>query len=108
MTKPVFEQSNGQQDMMAFVMPYSMQMEDVPQPNNKDVHLKETDDGEQFAVYMYGGWATHERNEEAYENLQKWLAETEYDEEQSPIFAQFESPFVPGFFRHNEVMLQLN
>ena len=76
----------------------------MPEPTDSQVHLKSSEEGDRWATYGYGGWATAKRNDEAYASLKQWLSDsaTEYDETQVPMFAEFDSPFVPGFFRHND------
>merc|ERR1719163_376416 len=106
MTTPVFMQDIDGSEMMAFVMPGDMDFEDVPEPSASNVYTKEIE-AARWATYTYSGWANDRSNRRALEALQGWLSVVEYDEDQAPMYAQFDSPWIPGWMRRNEVMLKL-
>ena len=105
MTAPVYMIG----DTMAFVMPEYMS--DVPEPTGDGVVVDQIEAG-RFATIQYSGWSndwSEDRNEE---KLRQWIAEQpEYSllsADEEPMFATFDSPWVPGFMRRNEVMFRIN
>lgn len=107
MTTPVFmERGVGDgQDTMAFVLPEAMT--NAPRPSASEVSLA-TVPGGRFAVHRFAaGKPETGREAEAEHALRGWMEGRRLDAEGRPMFAYFDPPWIPRWFRRNEVMLRI-
>jgi hypothetical protein len=104
MTAPVLSSRNGQGEWRTrFVMPATFTPETLPAPP-KGVSIEERP-AYRVAAVRFGGRATDavlERHEKA---LRQWLAEKGETETGVAEYAFYNSPFVPGPLRRNEVLI---
>ena len=107
MTTPVF-MTHEDQEKMVFVMPASMKIEDVPRPLDGAVEVKEMEGGH-FAVYTYSGRMSRANEQTALEELRKWISGKPESGSVTgePVYAYFDGPITPWFWKRNEVMLRL-
>ena len=108
MTAPVLTNSPAPQDNyeIQFVMPSKHSMEDLPRPNSQNVTLKNVNLGK-TAVLRFGGWATKERASKYKDKLRHLLLSNGYKANGTFMVAQYNSPWVMGPFRRNEVWVRL-
>ena len=104
MTTPVFMSGNGSNATMAFVLPAKMSLGEVPQPADGTVQAHELPAG-RFAVLRFSGGRKDGNEAAALARLQDWLAQEKLNSAGLPIFAYFDPPWTPNFWRRNEVML---
>ena len=107
MTTPVF-MTQQEQEKMIFVMPASMKIEDVPKPVDGAVEVREMEGGH-FAVYTYSGRMSRANEQTALGELRKWIAGKPESGSVTgePVYAYFDGPITPWFWKRNEVMLKL-
>ncbi len=108
MTTPVFMEGGATNARMAFVMPASMNLQSIPRPSDPSVEVRELKPG-QFAVYRFKGGRSSESERRAFATLTDWVRSEGLPSasDPQPVFAYFDPPWIPGFLRRNEVMLQL-
>ena len=83
-------------------------MTEVPQPDDSTIEVSQIEAGI-FAVNRYSGWDNDKKDQEHLDLLNQWLAmEGLEPEDPTPMYAGFDSPYVPGFMRRNEVMLRMS
>ena len=107
MTTPVFmERSSGSQPgSMAFVLPEDLQQ--PPSPSQTNVWLRERTGG-RFAVYRFAAPRPDPKREAAAATaLRTWMEQEQLSSTGEPIFAYFDPPWIPRWFRRNEVMLRV-
>ena len=90
-----------------FVMPSKHSMGDLPQPNTKNVLIKEVNLGK-IAVLQFGGWATQRRALYYKDKLQNLLSKKGYRENGGYMIAQYNSPWAIPPFRKNEIMVSID
>ena len=74
MTAPVYSYWNESAvEIMAFVMPTALTIDEVPQPDDITVDVKLTGEA-RYATYQYSGCTTKAMEDEGLENLKEWLA----------------------------------
>lgn len=106
MTTPVFFSGYTTNEMMAFVLPKKLAADQAPKPNEAKVSIREVTGGK-FAVLRFRGGRNSKNQSAALEKLQAWLAKENFKAAGGPIYAYFDPPWTPTFFRRNEVMLRL-
>ena len=109
MTAPVYTLNAHAIADMAFVMPAHMSEEDVPEPKDPEVSRDRIQAG-RFSAVRYNGWNNEKTELEMEKKLIAWMKENDvaYMEDEEALVAQFDSPWVPGFLRHNEVMFRMS
>ncbi len=102
MTAPVISTSN----CMAFVLPSNFSIKTAPEPINPKVKLKHIKE-RKLAVIRFRGRATESDVAEIKKELIKTLKENNIKYEGTPILMRYNPPFIPGFFRKNEVGIEI-
>ena len=104
MTAPVTSERAGDQWRTRFVMPAKYTRETLPAPG-PGVTIT-TVPARRVAVYRFSGVATDAALAKAEAALRAWLAQAELGS--GPVtYAFYNSPFMPGPLRRNEVMITL-
>lgn len=107
MTTPVFNELDKENLTISFVMPKEYSMDTLPKPLDADIQLK-TIPGRQVAVIIFSGSANPVKVEEKKKELLDWLNEKEIVSTGFAELARYNPPFIPGFIRHNEVMIEVH
>ncbi len=89
---------------VTFVMPEKWQKENLPQPNNPDVSIREMP-AELIASIKFSGRGTETAHNKKQILLEKWIDEQGYDIVGKPRHAGYDAPWIPWFLRRNEVMI---
>lgn len=105
MTTPVFMAGDESKRTMAFVLPARISPEEAPRPNDDSVRVREMPGG-RFAVFCFSGGRRAALEAETLETLKAWMREEGLEFVSTPIYGYFDPPWIPGFMRRNEVMLQ--
>lgn len=106
MTTPVTEEKNGNIHRISFVMPSDYTMEALPEPEDDQIKFEEIK-AEKMAVLRFKGRVKENLANEKIEELKKWLKENNIQAKSNFIVAQYNNPAVPGFFRRNEIMVDI-
>jgi SOUL heme-binding protein len=106
MTTPVLIAGTTTKLTMAFVMPAGLSRTNTPAPGDQSVTIREIAGGK-FAVFRYSGGRNEKNQTAALEKLSAWLAQEKLKTTGTPLYGYFDPPWIPTFFRHNEVMLRL-
>jgi SOUL heme-binding protein len=105
MTAPVAAASEGPDAWtVAFTMPSSWALSDLPAPNDPRVRLVEVDGGD-FAALRFGGWATAGRVAAKQATLLAAVADAGMPVGGAPVVAQYDPPWSP--VRRNEILVPL-
>jgi hypothetical protein len=107
MTAPVTQEAGEDGSWrVAFVMPREWTMETLPAPVNPAITLR-TVPGRDIAAIRFSGYARVTNEDAAEEALREWLRSRDYTVVGEPVYAGYDAPFVPGPFRRNEVLLEV-
>ncbi|KUG15231.1 hypothetical protein ASZ90_015107 [hydrocarbon metagenome] len=98
MTAPVISDAAT----MSFVMPEGYTRDDLPEPLEPGVHLEEIP-ARTVAVIRFTGRADPRAVEDQTAGLLAILEEQAIPVTGSPFLMRYNSPFIPGFLRRNEV-----
>ena len=106
MTTPVTEEETGNIHRISFVMPSKYTMEALPEPDDERIKFEEVKE-EKMAVLRFKGRVHENLANEKIEEMRKWLKENNIQPKSNFIVAQYNHPAVPGFFRRNEIMVDI-
>ncbi len=105
MTAPVVQESDGDEHVVAFVMPAEYTMETLPHPTDSKVRIREVP-ASLAAVRRFSGRSSEEKFADQLAGLLSRLQEhPELVLIGSPRYARFDPPWKPGFLRRNEVIV---
>jgi hypothetical protein len=104
MTAPVNQQKAEDEWVISFIMPSKYTMENIPEPLDPNVTLREIPLRKMAAVRYSGTWSR--KRYEAYKSrLEQYIADKELKIVGEAIFARYDPPFQLWFLRRNEVLI---
>ena len=107
MTAPVTEEDSGKHKYrISFTMPSKYTLDTLPEPDDNRIIFKEIKN-QKMAVLRFRGRVNHKLADKEMEELKEWLEKEGIKPKSNYIVAQYNNPAVPGFFRRNEVMVEI-
>lgn len=106
MTVPVINELNDQSMTTAFVMPKQYTLKDLPAPLDPTLTLKEVP-SRLMACLTFSGSVSPTVLREKQEALLNWIHQNHASEIGQPMLARYNPPFIPGFLKRNEVMIEI-
>ena len=103
MTAPVQQTMAGEKEM-AFMMPAEYALKDLPQPEDQRVSFREAP-AYTAAVIQFSGWASAEKADENWQQLQRFLIAEGIDSTGEPTLNQYNPPWTLPFMRRNEIIV---
>ena len=103
MTAPVQQTMAGEKEM-AFMMPAEYALKDLPQPEDQRVSFREAP-AYTAGVIQFSGWASAEKADENWQQLQRFLIAEGIDITGEPTLNQYNPPWTLPFMRRNEVIV---
>jgi hypothetical protein len=91
---------------ISFTMPSKYTLETLPEPEDERIKFKEVNN-QKMAVLRFKGRVNHKLADQEMEELKNWLVKNDIKPKSNFIVAQYNNPAVPGFFRRNEVMVEI-
>ena len=106
MTAPVIQEADGDDYVVAFVLPASLTADTAPQPTNPRVEVRTVPTRLTAAIRFSGRWsaAAYERH---LQTLRDGVVAAGMTTRGEPRFARFDPPYTPWFLRHNEISIDL-
>jgi hypothetical protein len=108
MTTPVFMEGQGEasKGKMGFVVPKEVAAAGIPAPKGAQVEIRKRQGG-RFAVIRFNGKLSPKlaQNQEA--KLREWMATKGIEGVGAAESAGYDAPYIPGFFRRNEVLIRI-
>ncbi|MBT8469959.1 MAG: heme-binding protein [Deltaproteobacteria bacterium] len=103
MTAPVTQEKQGDRYRVQFMMPSEYSLDELPEPNDPRIALREIP-ARRFAAIRYSGtWSTRNYQKNL-ELLLGSLRDAGYAPSGEPIWARYDAPFKPWFLRRNEIL----
>jgi effector-binding domain-containing protein len=107
MTAPVTTEMTEEGNYrVSFIMPGSYTLETLPRPDDKDIHFREVPD-HNVAVVRFSGHSHEPKVMEKVKELTGWMRENNLTPKSDFRLARYDPPWVPGFMRRNEVMVDI-
>lgn len=102
MTAPVVSDAGS----MSFVLPAGTKREETPDPLDSRVRIVTVPERD-IAVLRFSGYASPEDVDAATSRLREGLGNEGIMTTGRPFLMRYDSPWTPGFLRHNEVALEI-
>jgi len=107
MTSPVTTQSNGDTEIMSFMIPSTFTEETIPTPTDPSVTIVKVP-ARIVATITYSWMATESRNSKKANELKNWLInDGKYEIVKGPIYAGYDAPFTAPSKKTHEMMFIL-
>ena len=106
MTAPVTQERSEAGYRFTFLMPSEYTLETLPRPRDPRVRLA-LEPGGRFAAIRYSGFWSRSRYEKHLAELEAWMSERGLEAEGVPVWARYDPPFMPWFWRTNEILVPL-
>ena len=103
MTAPVQQSMEGEQEM-AFMMPAQYALEDLPEPRDQRVALRQ-EAAYTAAVIRFSGWASADKADSHWQTLRRFLIAEDIDITGEPTLNQYNPPWTLPFLRRNEIIV---
>jgi len=104
MTAPVTQELVENKWRITFMMPSEYSLDDLPEPLDTRVILKQ-EPGRLVAAIKYSGSWSQSRYEEKRAALEDFIAARGLNPVGEPTWARYDPPFKPWFLRRNEVLI---
>lgn len=106
MTSPVIQETSKDSQIVSFVMPAGMTLDDLPLPTNSKVTLRKMPE-QLVAVARFTGRWTESAYDRQLVQLKQQLSVKGITEVSPPRFARFDPPWTPWFMRRNEIQIPI-
>ncbi len=106
MTPPVIQESSNDLQVVSFVMPAGMTLDDLPLPTNSKVTLRQMPEQLIAASRFTGRW-TKSAYERQLAQFRQQLDQNGMTEISPPRYARFDPPWTPSFLRRNEIQIPI-
>lgn len=106
MTAPVTQNASvdGAGFVIRFTMPATYTLETLPQPLDEQIRLV-AQPAARYAVYRFTGFWTQANYDKNLLKFQSLLAEQGQAPMGDPVYARYDPPYVPWFWRRNEIWM---
>lgn len=91
---------------IGFIMPGRYTLETLPRPDSEAIGFTEIPDHE-VAVLKFSGHSHEPAVDEKIGELNQWLSTNDLQPKSNFRLARYDPPWIPGFMRHNEVMVDV-
>jgi hypothetical protein len=106
MTAPVIQEPSKDLQIVSFVMPAGMTLDDLPLPTNSKVTLRQMPEQLVAASRFTGRW-TESAYERQLAQFRQQLDQNGMTEISPPRYARFDPPWTPSFLRRNEIQIPI-
>lgn len=107
MTKPVMTIPVGEKHyIVSFIMPEKYTLESLPEPNNKAITFKPVS-AHRAAALRFNGRLNYKKFMGKDKELRVALGIDKILPKSNSISAQYDPPWVPGFLRRNEILIDI-
>lgn len=100
------ESVDGKKFRIAFTLPSKYSLDTLPEPNNKQIKLRKVD-SRRVAALRFSGYLNRKLAEKEAEKLDQLIKMNNLKAKSGYIFAEYNPPWIPGPFRHDEVMVDI-
>ena len=106
MAAPVGQQRADDAWVVSFMIPSSYTMETLPKPKDPMVRLRQVP-ARRIAAIRYSGFWSEKSYLRHKVKLKSWIQKIGLDTVGDPIWARYNSPFMPWFLRRNEILIPI-
>lgn len=104
MTSPVGQRVSPEGWAVSFMMPSGFTLDTTPEPTDPAVVIREIPQQRMAAIRYSGRWT--EKNYQKYlAELESWIEARGLTVVGNPVWAKYNPPFTPPFWRRNEILI---
>ena len=109
MTAPVTaaKMGEGKEYIISFTMPSKYTLATLPEPVNKNISINKVA-SHKAAALKFSGYSNEKTTSKKTQELEVWLKKNNFQTKPDFILAQYNPPCIPGPFRRNEIIVELN
>jgi hypothetical protein len=107
MTAPVGQRRVQDKWAVSFMMPASYTIETLPEPEDRNITLRQVP-ARRMASVRYSGFWSEKRYLKYKSELLSWIQERGHTKVGNPIWARYNPPFTPWFLRRNEILIPIS
>ena len=109
MTAPVTaaKVGEGKKYLISFTMPSKYQLETLPEPVIENISINKVAPHKAVAL-KFSGYANEKTTAKKIQELKAWLKKNNFQTKPDFMLAQYNPPWIPGPFRRNEMIAELN
>ena len=107
MTAPVGQRRVQEKWAVSFMMPDSYTIETLPEPEDRNITLRQVP-ARRMASVRYSGFWSEERYFKYKSELELWIKEKGLTIVGDPTWARYNPPFTPWFLRRNEILIPIS
>ena len=107
MTAPVGQRRVQEKWAVSFMMPASYTIETLPEPEDRNITLRQVP-ARRMAAVRYSGFWSEVRYLRYKSELESWIKEKGFTIVGDPIWARYNPPFTPWFLRRNEILIPVD
>ena len=107
MTAPVGQQRSDDAWVVSFMIPSSYTLRTLPKPKDPKVRLRQVPP-RRIAAIRYSGFWSEKGYLRQKVKLESWIQKNGLDTVGDPIWARYNSPFMPWFLRRNEILIPID
>ena len=106
MTAPVVQEKSADNWAVSFMIPANYTAENVPQPTDPKVTIREVP-ARYIASITYSGFWSESGYQENLKSLNEWIQKGGYNVVGEAVWARYDPPFKPWFLRRNEILIPI-
>jgi DNA gyrase inhibitor GyrI len=106
MTAPVTQEKSGNLYIISFIMPENYRMDTLPIPDDRSVTFRQVP-AHKAAVLKFSGRMKQDVADKKIAELKAYLAKNGLEARSNFMMAQYNPPWIPGFMRRNEVIVEV-
>jgi len=107
MTAPVGQRRVQEKWAVSFMMPASYTIETLPEPEDRNITLRQVP-ARRMASVRYSGFWSEQRYFKYKSELELWIKEKGLTIVGDPTWARYNPPFTPWFLRRNEILIPIS
>jgi len=107
MTAPVTQQSSNAGYRFTFMMPSNLSLETLPIPRDPRIRLRQ-EPAQRYATIQYSGFWSQKNYDRHLHQLQTWMKKRALSPSGEAVWARYDPPFMPWFWRTNEILIPIN
>lgn len=106
MTSPVVQQKQDDSWRVSFMMPSEYGLETLPVPLDPSIRFSKVPARTMAVIVFSGGWSDRNFRRRT-DQLMRYIADRGHKLAGEPVVARYNPPFVPPFFRKNEIQIEV-
>ena len=106
MTAPVTQEATSAGYRITFMMPSDLTLKTLPTPLDPRIQLRQ-EPSQRYAAIQYSGFWSQKNYDRHLSELQAWMKKKSFSPTGEAVWARYDAPFMPWFWRTNEILIPI-